>query len=491
MTTGVAMRTLIVKLAAGRVWVTPFVRINEHGNREYVDGYWRKVPLGWGGGDLIHMMPDGYPDTHPARRFPITYFDSKVCMRCGGTGFVENGNALDGNICYGCGGNARILTKEGARGYEAYVAARRAAQTHPASEVKVGDTVLLPTGMTSESWIRVTDLQKRDDGRILVRYTPRARGLLAPEETQTVFEPDRQVRIRNSDYSGVPDKSTFPGYVGFKPEGWNVGGKIQDDGMPPTGPDPNRPSSFSDRVEEGVTYAVLRRGGGGTRTMASFNNERDAQRERLRLQRESDQDPDAGIRGTAGRFSVARREPPRQPVYKEPEPPKDMTNDEAQSFVAGLVRAGQRRFDVSTDIGEFQVEVLNTDDEGMSIRNLDGGKEGRIPWSVVNQAVVSARQETAIERLQKKLGQVASPEANFPPSLIELLLKGKLIDADISPQMIQAALQALQLYGSEADSDFIQSVIDSAARKGTLSPAQARGVLNFFRRRITKGAKKK
>lgn len=87
---------------------------------------------------------------------PAPTFEHVVCTRCGGSGKFSY-NLMHGDRCYGCGGSGYKLTKRG-QAAQNYLNGLR---NRPASEIKVGDTILYEDFIANKSaFVRVVSINE-------------------------------------------------------------------------------------------------------------------------------------------------------------------------------------------------------------------------------------------------------------------------------------------------------------------------------------------
>lgn len=413
--TGVAgaVDRLMVKLA--RVVVPPYMR-ERKGHIESVEGYTynrrssgavQKVEKALQPRSGVNRMTV----THPLSGYGITYFDSKTCPRCGGTGEFSF-NQMHGSMCYQCSGHARVLTKKGAEGYDEY-AALMDKQRYPApSDLKTGDLVTWPPGEKPQKWATVVGTEKQVNGYVKVTVTQggEEKSSLIPDNPQKPFMGGAGFRRRTT-MADLPDKSTFPGYVGFQPQGWHLG-------------------KWYDAPE--VVAANVKKQDAAKAA---------AEARKAQLQAEKD----------AAAFSPK----PQPPV---PEDFRVLLDGSQGTHIA----LGSKVY-TQVDLGGSKFWVASDRKDWLPASVQEGVDEGL--------------------RQHREVGQPSAMESMLPA-----MRKGKLGDEVLSaPGLIEAGMLALALQGGSARwSDFISSMQEARYRNGTLTPKQARGVLNTLRKQVVK-----
>ena len=90
---------------------------------------------------------------------PAPTFEHVVCTRCGGSGKFSY-NLMHGDRCYGCGGSGYQLTKRGQAAQNYLNSLRK----RPASEIKVGDSILYEDFLTNKcAFVRVIAIDIKED----------------------------------------------------------------------------------------------------------------------------------------------------------------------------------------------------------------------------------------------------------------------------------------------------------------------------------------
>lgn len=83
-------------------------------------------------------------------------FDTTECSRCGGTGKFSY-NQLHGDMCYGCSGSGKMLTKQAKKASKRIEEIRKQIRSIPVSEIKVGDKIWQSlTAFSKRDWLTVT-----------------------------------------------------------------------------------------------------------------------------------------------------------------------------------------------------------------------------------------------------------------------------------------------------------------------------------------------
>ena len=91
-----------------------------------------------------------------------TQFESEVCKRCGGSGKFSF-NLMHGDVCYGCQGTGRQLTKRGKKAAQFF----EDSMTAPVETLVVGQAIRFFA--TDRKFIRITQIETREeDGRAIV-----------------------------------------------------------------------------------------------------------------------------------------------------------------------------------------------------------------------------------------------------------------------------------------------------------------------------------
>lgn len=146
-------------------------------------------------------------------------FETRVCSRCDGTGRHQH-NQIDGDVCYGCGGTTRQLTKDGKAAREAYDALIDQRCNRPVRDVKAGDMIWrrrdpalpgIPPMFTRSGYYQVLQSTETEPGGgWMLGFTPSRTG----ESRSMHCPPDHQVRVYNREAIDQTMKDVARDYPG-------------------------------------------------------------------------------------------------------------------------------------------------------------------------------------------------------------------------------------------------------------------------------------